>query len=77
MSDLKDIWVYLSASPLLYLTMTLVAFQVASAIYEKMNKNPLLNPVLLAVIGVVGMLVFTETSYQSYFEGAQFVHFLL
>lgn len=77
MNGLRDVWVYLSASPLLHLTLTLVAFQAASWIYEKANKNPLLNPVLLSVIAVVSALVATRTSYQDYFEGAQFVHFLL
>jgi predicted murein hydrolase (TIGR00659 family) len=77
MTGLRDVWVYLSASPLLHLTMTLVAFQAASWIYEKANRNPLLNPVLLSVIAVVTMLVITGTAYQDYFEGAQFVHFLL
>jgi predicted murein hydrolase (TIGR00659 family) len=76
-SDLQGIWVYLSASPLLHLTMTLVAFQVASRVYERAGRNPLLNPVLLAVIAVVCVLLATGTSYQTYFEGAQFVHFLL
>ena len=77
MSGLRDVWVYLSASPLLHLTMTLVAFQAASWIYEKANKNPLLNPVLLSVIAVVIMLVMSGTAYEDYFKGAQFVHFLL
>ncbi len=77
MTGLRDVWVYLSASPLLHLTMTLVAFQAGSWIYEKANRNPLLNPVLLSVIAVVTMLVITGTAYQDYFEGAQFVHFLL
>ncbi len=77
MTGLRDVWVYLSASPLLHLTMTLVAFQAGSWIYEKANRNPLLNPVLLSVIAVVTMLVITGTAYKEYFEGAQFVHFLL
>ena len=32
---------------------------------------------LLAIILIVSLLVFTATSYQEYFDGAQFVHFLL
>jgi len=77
MNDLQGVWVYLSASPLLHLTMTMVAFQAASWVYNKAGKNPLLNPVLLSVIVVVCLLLITRTSYQTYFEGAQFVHFLL
>jgi len=77
MTGLRDIWVYLSASPLLHLTLTLVAFQAATWIYRKARMNPLCNPVLLAVIAIVAILVATGTPYASYFEGAQFVHFLL
>lgn len=77
MGELRDIWVYLSASPLLHLTLTLVAFQLGSYIYKRSGMNPLLNPVLLAVVMLVSILLITQTSYQDYFEGAQFVHFLL
>lgn len=77
MTGLRDIWVYLSASPLLHLTLTLVAFQAASWLYRRAGMNPLLNPVLLSVIAIVTILTTTETPYARYFEGAQFVHFLL
>jgi len=77
MGELRDIWVYLSASPLLHLTLTLVAFQLGDSLYRRFAMNPLLNPVMLAVVMVVAVLLLTGTSYQDYFEGAQFVHFLL
>lgn len=72
-----DIWVYLSASPLLHLTLTLAAFQAASWLYRRAGLNPLLNPVMIAVALLVALLVATGTPYDRYFEGAQFVHFLL
>lgn len=75
--SLRDIWVYLAASPLLHLTLTLVAYQAGFWIYRRGKLNPLLNPVLIAVCIVVGLLLATKTRYQTYFEGAQFVHFLL
>jgi predicted murein hydrolase (TIGR00659 family) len=74
---IADIWVYLSASPLLGLTITLLAYQGAYWIYQRANFNPLLNPVLLAIIALVTALHFTGTPYTTYFDGAQFVHFLL
>jgi predicted murein hydrolase (TIGR00659 family) len=77
MHGLRDIWVYLSASPLLHLTLTLAAYQAGFWLYKRGGFNPLLNPVLGAVILIVALLVGTGTSYQTYFEGAQFVHFLL
>jgi len=77
MGELRDVWVYLSATPLLHLTLTLVAFQFGSWIYSKGKMNPILNPVLLAVVMIVAVLLVTDTRYDSYFDGAQFVHFLL
>jgi len=73
----RDVWVYLSASPLTHLTVTLVVFVVASAIYKKAKLNPILNPVLLSVVSIMLFLNLTDTDYNQYFEGAQFVHFLL
>ena len=77
MSDLRDIWAYLSASPLLHLALTLVAYRIGFLIHRRSRSNPLLNPVLIAVTIVVAILLVTGTSYQTYFQGAQFVHFLL
>ncbi len=77
MRELRDIWVYLAASPLLHLTLTLAAYVAGSFLYRRGRLNPLLNPVLLAVLAIVAILVATGTPYPTYFEGAQFVHFLL
>lgn len=77
MTSLQETWVYLSATPLFHLTLTLVAFQAAAWLYGKAGQSPLLNPVLTAVALVVSVLLATGTPYAVYFEGAQFVHFLL
>jgi hypothetical protein len=42
---LGAIWVFLGASPLLALTVTLIAYLIAQAIYAKARFNPLANPV--------------------------------
>lgn len=74
---LADVWVYLSATPLLGLTVTLVVYQGAFWIYRRANFHPLLNPVALSVAALVCILTLTGTPYPDYFDGAQFVHFLL
>lgn len=71
------LWVYLSTTPLLWLTVTVVAWIAADAIAQASGRNPLVNPVLLAITIVAAVLIATGTSYRTYFEGAQFVHFLL
>jgi predicted murein hydrolase (TIGR00659 family) len=75
--EFRAIWVYLAASPLLALTLTLLAYLGGTWLYRRSHHNPLANPVLIAVGAIVGLLVLTDTGYGTYFRGAQFVHFLL
>ena len=76
-SDLQSIWVYLAASPLLGLTSTLLAYQASMWLFERCGRRPLLNPILISVAMIVGFLMATGVEYRTYFDGAQFVHFLL
>ncbi len=75
--DLHQIWVYLSANPLAGLTLTLVAYQFGLWLFEKLGRRPVLNPVLIAVVLIAGVLSLSGIDYRTYFDGAQFVHFLL
>lgn len=74
---LGDIWVYLSATPLLWLTATLVAYLIGVVLFDKARRNPMVQPVAVAVVLLVAVLIVSDTAYDSYFDGAQFVHFLL
>ena len=76
-SEITNIWVYLSASPLVWLTVTLAAYVVADRIAAAARRHPLANPVVITAALVVALLLATGTSYADYFEGAQFVHFML
>ncbi len=75
--DLTTLWVYLSASPLVGLTITLIAYSLGYRLYLYANRNPLLNPVVTAIAALIAFLQISGVSYATYFEGAQFVHFLL
>jgi len=71
------LWVYLSQTPLLWLSVTLAVYAAADALSLATYRNPLMNPVLHS-IWVIGLFLYlTGTSYTTYFGGAQFVHFLL
>jgi len=74
---LADVWVYLSTTPLLGLALTLVVYHGAFLVYQRAGFNPLANPVAIAVMVLATLLWVTGTPYATYFEGAQFVHFLL
>ncbi len=74
---LFELWVYLAATPLAGLTLTLVAYALAWKCYMRCGMHPAANPVLISVALIVTALMLTRTPYQKYFDGAQFVHFLL
>ena len=74
---MSSLWVYLAATPLFWLTVTLVAWLAADGLSRWSGRNPLVNPVLIAIMLVGALLRATGTDYRSYFDGAQFVHFLL
>jgi predicted murein hydrolase (TIGR00659 family) len=74
---LAEIWVYLAQTPLLWLTLTVVAYVLADWLHARARRHPLLHPVLVSVAALLGVLVASRTPYATYFEGAQFVHFLL
>jgi predicted murein hydrolase (TIGR00659 family) len=75
--QLFHLWVYLGTTPLLGLAATLLAWQLASAISARLRNHALANPTLLAILLLVGLLLATGTPYSAYFEGGQYVHFLL
>lgn len=75
--SISDTWVYLSSSPLLGLTITLLAYQAAYWLFRRSGQRAWANPVLVAILLVTVFLSITDTAYASYFEGAQFIHFLL
>src|SRR6056297_186641 len=77
MTELGEIWVYLAAAPLLWLTLTLVVYLAGHWLNRKLNGNALAHPVLVAMFVLIGLLLLTGTPYDTYFEGAQFIHFLL
>jgi len=77
MNELTQIWTYLAEEPLLWLTATLIAYSVGDAAFKASGRRPYVNPVLIAVTLLAVVLWMTATPYQTYFEGAQFVHFML
>ncbi|MBT8586618.1 LrgB family protein [Polynucleobacter paneuropaeus] len=75
--SIVEIWVYLSGSPLFALFITLAAYQIGLWIYQHFKNNPLANPVAIAILLVCCVIQAIDMPYSSYFEGAQFIHFLL
>ncbi len=77
MRHLFHLWVYLETTPLLGLTVTLLVYRIAVAISQRLHHAALANPVLIAIITLALLLEATGTPYAAYFQGAQYVHFML
>jgi len=75
--SLFHLWVYLETTPLLGLAATLIVYRGAFEVHRIMRGNALANPTLIAILALVALLEATGTPYPAYFQGAQYVHFLL
>ncbi len=75
--DFGHLWVYLQTTPLLGLGVTLIAYHTAMAINTRLRGHTLANPMLLSIGMIVALLLATRTPYAVYFQGAQYVQFLL
>ncbi len=74
---MTDIWSYLARDPLLWLSMTVAAYALGLIAFNLLGRLPVVNPALVAMGLLALLLLATGTSFETYFEGAQFVHFLL
>ncbi|MGJ8522309.1 Antiholin-like protein LrgB [Carnimonas sp. R-84981] len=78
-TSIDSLWVYLSASPLLSLFLTAAAYLGSYYLIKhfKLLSKLNLQPAVLAIAALIAVLALTHTSYDDYFAGAQFIHFLL
>lgn len=72
-----EFWVFFSAKPLMWLIITIAVFLSSSWLNRRLGGTPLLHPVLVSLTLIIAFLLMTGTPYETYFEGAQFIHFLL
>ncbi len=77
MTHVARLWVYLQTTPLLGLVATLLAWELATQISQICRGHVLANPMLLSIIMLASLLLLTGTPYRVYFEGGQYVQFLL
>ncbi|WP_137129775.1 LrgB family protein [Rhizobium sp. FY34] len=72
-----DLWVYLSTSPLIWLTLTVCTWIAAVELSVRLKRHPLLNPVMISILFLSLVMTLFHIPYERFFAGAQFVHFLL
>ena len=74
---LYSIWVYLQAEPLFWLTLTIGSYLIGDYLYKRSKLFPLVNPVAISIFIVSLVLINLDISYERYFDGAKFIHFML
>ena len=76
-NDSLELWIYLQAQPLFWLTITLIVFVLTNELWIYARRKPFLHPMLWSTVILAFMVYFARVPYESYFSGAQFIHFLL
>jgi len=74
---IKAAWSPLASAPLLWIVVTLAAFQLARGVNRASGGSALANPVLIAILLTTAIVLVTRTPYATYFAGAQYINFLL
>ena len=68
---------YIHSTPLTWLIATLVAFKFGIIVYEKFNKHTLLQPIIIAYVILLSLIMYTNTSFEEYFKSVEIIHFFL
>ncbi|AEC19493.1 putative transmembrane protein [Pusillimonas sp. T7-7] len=76
-NNLLAAWIYLADTPLFWLSLTLAAYLLAAMVYQRSGGNPILLPVLTAVILVIAFLYATDTPYPVYAKHTWLLQFLI
>lgn len=68
---------YIQSTPLTWLIITLASFKLGIIIYEKFNKHTLLQPIIIAYVVLLSLIIYTNTSFEQYFKSVEIIHFFL
>jgi predicted murein hydrolase (TIGR00659 family) len=63
--------------PVLWMPITIGAYYVATRVQRRVGSTPLLNPTLFTIFVIALVLVYSGTSYDTYFESVSILHYLL
>lgn len=74
---MTGLWHTLQATPLLWLTVTLLVFEGADRLSKRSNRHPLCHPVLTATPVLILVLLATRTPYPLYAQNTAMLSFLL
>lgn len=72
-----DAFGHLEENPAFWLCLTLSFYVLGQFVFKAAKFNPFLSPIIIAVACLITLLVVTGIPYDTYFAGANFIHFLL
>jgi predicted murein hydrolase (TIGR00659 family) len=67
----------IATSQVLWLPLTVGVYWVASELYRRLGRSPLLNPTLLTIVTLCGALIGMQVPYAAYFESVNVLNYLL
>lgn len=67
----------LEGNPILWMALTLTAYLFGQYFFKLTRFNPLFSPIIVAVVSIMALLLLFGIDYDTYFAGANFIHFLL
>lgn len=67
----------LAGNPALWLMLTLATYILGQHIWRLARYNPLLSPIIISVVSIIAILIVLGIPYDTYFSGANLIHFLL
>ncbi|HME23451.1 MAG TPA: LrgB family protein [Acetobacteraceae bacterium] len=70
-------WQQLAGLPSVAIGATVPAYVIALRLQRRCAGSPILNPTLVTILLVVGLLQLTGTRYETYVRSASFIHFML
>ncbi|ACZ11748.1 LrgB family protein [Sulfurospirillum deleyianum] len=68
---------YISSTPLTWLIVTLSTYKLGVIFYEKMGKNALFQPMIIALMLLIPALMLSGVSFETYFKANHLLHFFL
>ncbi|MCR1810609.1 LrgB family protein [Sulfurospirillum sp. hDNRA2] len=68
---------YITSTPLTWIIITMSAYKAGILIYEKTGKHALLQPIVIAYVIMLPILIIAHIPYKQYFESVSILHFFL
>jgi predicted murein hydrolase (TIGR00659 family) len=72
-----DAWRSVIESPAFAIALTLAAYQLGRWLWARTKQNPLLNPVLVAIVIIGSFLAVADVDYETYMSGGSVIALLL